>query len=114
MRMHAQAVRGTSTARRAARSASLAVLMLALALLALPGAPGAGADSGTYVRLAQLAPDMSGATISISSVAGPARDVMLPDEPYGGLSEYQRIEPGDYVVTIKSAGNATTPVVSSA
>ena len=87
MRMHPQAVRGTSTARRAARAASLAVLVLALALLALPGAPGAGADSGTYVRLAQLAPDMSGATISISSVAGPARDVMLPDEPYGGLSE---------------------------
>ena len=114
MRMHPQAVRGTSTARRAARAASLAVLVLALALLALPGAPGAGADSGTYVRLAQLAPDMSGATISISSVAGPARDIMLPEEPYGGLSEYQRIEPGDYVVTIKSAGNATTPVVSSA
>ncbi len=114
MRMHPQAVRGTSTARRAARAASLAVLVLALALLALPGAPGAGADSGTYVRLAQLAPDMAGATISISPVAGPARDIMLPDEPYGGLSEYQRIEPGDYVVTIKSAGNATTPVVSSA
>ena len=36
MRMHPQAVRGTSTARRAARAASLGVLVLALALLALP------------------------------------------------------------------------------
>jgi hypothetical protein len=91
---------------------SLAALVLALTLLALPG--GAGADSGTYVRLAQLSPDLAGATISISSVAGPARDIMLPGEPYGALSAYQRIEPGDYVVTIRSAGNATTPVVSSA
>ena len=109
MRRHPRAVSGI--ARGAARGVSLAVLVLALALLALPGAPGAGADSGTYVRVAQLAPDMSGATISISSVAG-QHDVA--GGPYGGLSEYQRIEPGDYVVTIKSAGGATTPVVSSA
>ena len=116
MREHPQAVRNSSTARRAARgtarAVSLTVLVLALTLLALPG--GAGADSGTYVRLAQLSPDMAGATISISSVAGPARDVMLPGEPYGALSAYQRIEPGDYVVTIRGAGDATTPVVSSA
>jgi Domain of unknown function (DUF4397) len=115
MREHPQAVRSSSTARRAARGTaramSLTVLVLALSLLALPGA---GADSGTYVRLAQLSPDMAGATISIAPVAGPSRDVVLPGEPYGALSAYQRIEPGDYVVTIRGAGNATTPMVSSA
>ena len=94
MRRHPPAVKGSG--RGAARGVSLVVLVLALALLALPGAPGAGADSGTYVRVAQLAPDMAGATISISPVAGPARDLMLPDEPYGGLSAYQRIDfPGN-------------------
>ena len=107
MPRHQQPIRSSSAVRRAARAASLVVLVLALPL-------SAGADSGTYVRLAQLSPDMSGVTVSIASVGDPSRDIMLPEEPYGGLSEYQRIEPGDYVVTIKSAGNATTPVVSSA
>src|SRR4029079_16170057 len=70
--------------------------------------------SATYVRVARVALVMSAATISISSVAGPARDIMLPVEPYGGLSEDQRIEPRDYGVAIKRAGGATPPVVSSA
>lgn len=96
------------------RRVALSVLLLAATLLALPmSATGAGADTGTYVRLAQLSPDMTGVTISISSVADPARDLMLPGEPYGALSAYQRIEPGDYVVAIR-ANSATTPVVSAA
>jgi hypothetical protein len=90
---------------------ALMVFLFALALLAVPGA---SADSATYVRLAQLSPDMSGVTISIASVGDPSRDLMLPEEPYGALSAYQRIEPGDYVVTIRGAGTTTTPVVSSA
>lgn len=94
------------------RRAALTVLLLAVALLALPlGA--AGADTGTYVRLAQLSPDMGGVTISITSVADPTRDIMLPGEPYGALSAYQRIEPGDYVVAVRAEG-AVNPVVSSA
>ncbi len=100
---------------RGARRVALTVLLLAVALLALPMSlpTPAGADSGTYVRLAQLSPDMSGVTISIASVADPSRDLMLPGQPYGALSAYQRIEPGDYVVTVR-AGNSTTPIVSSA
>jgi hypothetical protein len=115
MRRHPQAVARPSTARRAARVMALSVLLFALVLLVLPvGATGASADSGTYVRLAQLSPDMSGVTISIASVANPGRDIVLPGEPYGALSAYQRIEPGDYVVTIRGAGSTTTPVVSAA
>jgi len=90
---------------------ALVVFLLAPILLAVPGA---SADSATYVRLAQLSPDMSGVTVSIASVGDPSRDLMLPEEPYGALSAYQRIEPGDYVVTIRGAGGTTTPVVSSA
>jgi hypothetical protein len=100
-----------SAARRVVRVLALVVFLFALALLAVPGA---SADSATYVRLAQLSPDMSGVTVSIASVGDPSRDIMLPEEPYGALSAYQRIEPGDYVVTIRGAGNTTTPVVSSA
>jgi uncharacterized protein DUF4397 len=114
MRRHPQAVARPATARRVGRVLALAVLVFALALLTVPGAPGARADSGTYVRLAQLLPDMSGVTISIASVADPDRGIMLPGEPYGALSAYQRIEPGDYVVTIRGVGDATTPVVSAA
>jgi Domain of unknown function (DUF4397) len=111
MRRHPQAVARPSTVRRMARVLALTVFVLALGLLAVPGA---NADSATYVRLAQLSPDMSGVTISVASVGDPSRDIMLPVEPYGALSAYQRIEPGDYVVTIRGAGNTTTPVVSSA
>ena len=110
MRRHAPPTASLRWGRRAA----LTVLLLAAALLALPlVATGAGADTGTYVRLAQLSPDMGGVTISITSVADPTRDLMLPSEPYGALSAYQRIEPGDYVVAIRAAG-ADSPVVSSA
>jgi Domain of unknown function (DUF4397) len=111
MRRHPQAVARPSAARRVVRVLALVVFLFALALLAVPGA---SADSATYVRLAQLSPDMSGVTVSIASVGDPSRDIMLPEEPYGALSAYQRIEPGDYVVTIRGAGNTTTPVVSSA
>jgi Domain of unknown function (DUF4397) len=100
--------------RTRARRVALTVLLFAVALLVLPMSlpMSAGADSGTYVRMAQLSPDMSGATVSIASVADPSRDIMLPGQAYGSLSAYQRIEPGDYVVTVR-AGNAATPVVSS-
>jgi uncharacterized protein DUF4397 len=111
MRRHPQVVTRPSAARRVVRVLALVVFLFALALLAVPGA---SADSATYVRLAQLSPDMSGVTVSIASVGDPSRDIMLPEEPYGALSAYQRIEPGDYVVTIRGAGNTTTPVVSSA
>jgi Domain of unknown function (DUF4397) len=110
MRRHPQSTASFRWGRRAA----MTVLLLAATLLALPLlASGAGADTGTYVRLAQLSPDMGGVTISVSSVADPTRDLMLPGEAYGGLSAYQRIEPGDYVVAIRATG-AATPVVSAA
>jgi hypothetical protein len=114
MRRHPQPIARPSQTRPAPRRIALTVLLLAVALLALPmSATGAGADSGTYVRLAQLSPDMTGLMISISSVADPSQVIMLPVEPYGALSAYQRVEPGDYVVTVRAA-NATTPIVSSA
>lgn len=114
MRRHpsdtAQAVRG----RRAARRGASALLLAAVVLLALPmTATGASADTGTYVRLVQLSPEMGGLAISISSVADPARDIALPDESYGALSAYQRIQPGDYVVTARS-GDGGPPIVSAA
>jgi len=111
MPRHPQVVARPSAARRVARVLALVVFLFALGLLVVPGA---SADSATYVRLAQLSPDMTGVAISIASVGDPSRDIMLPGEPYGALSAYQRIEPGDYVVTIRGAGNTTTPVVSSA
>lgn len=91
----------------------LAAVVLLAVLLGLPGSP-AGADTGTYVRLAELAPDMTGVTMTITSAADPAHVVMLPAVGYGGLSGYQRLDPGDYVVAVRPAGSSKPPVVSSA
>ena len=114
MRKHPQAVRGTSTARRAARAASLAVLVLALALLALPGAPGAGADSGTYVR-ARAALAGHGRRHDLDLVGRRARPrrhaARRALRRALGVPAHRarRLRRDD-----RGAGNATTPVVSSA
>lgn len=89
-----------------------AALLLAV-LIGLPGSQ-AGADTGTYVRLAQLAPDMAGVTMTVTSARDATRVVMLPAVGYGGVSAYQRLEPGDYVVAIRAAGSSRPAVVSSA
>lgn len=94
------------------RPGLVAAVLFVAALLGVQGSP-AVADTGTYVRLAQLAPDTTGVAMTVTSAADPSRTVMLPAVGYGGVSDYQRLEPGDYVVAIKSAQGGT-PTVTSA
>lgn len=114
MHRHPPPMARLSGVRRMGRRAALMLSTAAVVLLVLPAvATGASADTGTYVRLVQLSPDATGATVSISSVADPARAIVLPGDRYGALSAYQRIEPGDYVVTVRS-GAAGPTMISSA
>jgi len=104
---HRTGSRGSSVPAIAAVVLGVPALVIAL----LTGT--AGADTGTYVRIAQLAPDMQAVAMTVTSAADPAREVMLPGVPFGGLSDYQRLEPGDYVVAVRPAGSTGTPAVTS-
>ena len=89
--------------------ASTALALLAAALLL--AAP-AFASTGTYVRLAQLTPDMAGSDLVLSSVSDPQRSVTIPGVEYGALSDYRLVQPGDYVVGITPEGLHRQPAVS--
>jgi Domain of unknown function (DUF4397) len=104
---HRTGSRGSSVPAIAAIVLGVPALFIAL----LTGT--AGADTGTYVRIAQLAPDMQSVAMTVTSAADPARQVMLPGVPFGGLSDYQRLEPGDYVVAVRPAGSTGPPAVTS-
>ena len=90
-----------------------AVLLLGLVVVAPLTISQAAADTGTYVRLAQLSANLDGAAMTVSSPADPTRVVMIPGVPYGGISDYGRLEPGDYVVAVRPGGPSAPPVVSS-
>lgn len=90
-------------------TALVATVLLSTAVLT---APPAAAATGTYVRLAQLTPDMAGSDLVLSSASDPQRSVRIPGLTYGGMSEYRLIQPGDYVVGISAEGSPATPSVS--
>jgi hypothetical protein len=92
--------------------ALVAVTALAFLGTALLMAAPAFAATGTYVRLAQLTPDMAGSDLVLSSVSDPQRSITIPGVDYGGLSEYRLVQPGDYVVGITPAGSTQTASVS--
>lgn len=103
--------RAASRASRFPRAA--AATALGFMIMSLLSAAPAFAASGTYVRLAQLTENMAGAELVLSSVSDPQRSVTIPGVPYGGLSEYRLVQPGDYVVGVKAVGgDGTTPSVT--
>ena len=93
-------------------SAATALVLLALFAGAVGAAP-ALAATGTYVRLGQFTPGMPGNELVVFPVGEAGDEVRIPAVDYGGLSEYRRIEPGDYVVGIRPAGTDGPPVVTS-
>jgi Domain of unknown function (DUF4397) len=96
------------------RPAGVVAALVAVAAWVLAFAAPAGADTGTYVRLAQLAPEGGGVAMTVTSASDPSKTVMLPAAMYGGVSDYQRIEPGDYVVAIRPSGDNGPPAVTAA
>jgi Domain of unknown function (DUF4397) len=110
MGSHRAASRPALYSRMAAAGALAFMIMALLSVSPLSGP--ASAATGTYVRFAQLTPDMAGNELLLSSVSDPQRSVTIPGLPYGGLSEYRLVQPGDYVAGITPKGSAGAPAVS--
>jgi hypothetical protein len=94
----------------AAASGGISFLLLVAALLV--GPIPAQAQGMTLLRLAQLTPDLQGVELVVASVADPRKSVIVAGLKYGELSSYQAVEPGDYVVTVRTAGSSTPPMIT--
>lgn len=85
------------------------LLALVLGLVAAPAlvvaAPASAAVPG-YVRLAHLSPDTPEVDVWVTSFRGSSFSKVFPAVGYGGLSDYQRLDPGTYTVAMRSPGSA--------
>lgn len=94
----------------------LAVLTaLALGVLTIAFAPAAGADTGSFLRLAHLSPDTPKVDVYVVSAADPQDQIVLQSVGYGTLSDYQNVAGGAYTVSMRPAGAdaSTIPVIST-
>jgi hypothetical protein len=88
----------------------VALLLFVLGLVAAP-LP-AQASAGAMLRLAQLSPELKGVELEVSSVADSRDSVMVGALGYGELSPYRSLQPGDYVIALRNAGETAPPAVS--
>lgn len=111
---------GTTRPRRLAGaigSGGVALLLLLAALLVGPlpaQAQPSGTGGDTLLRLAQLQPDLPDVELVVSSVMDSRKGVVTGTLHYGEVGAYQKIEPGDYVITMRPAGSTAPPAVSRA
>lgn len=91
------------------------MVVLGLLLFALAPVVPAHAATGTYLRLAHLSPDTPNVDVTVTSFGGPDVKVELDGVGYGDVSNYQRIEPGSYTVSMRPAGAdpSSPPVISA-
>jgi hypothetical protein len=93
--------------------AGLAGLALAVAGLAFTSAP-AGAATPGYVRLAHLSPDTPNVDVYMTSYTRPEWKLLIKGVGYGAVSQYQRVQPDRYAVSMRPAGApASSPPVLS-
>ncbi|MET1073277.1 MAG: DUF4397 domain-containing protein [Umezawaea sp.] len=92
------------------RAIRAGVVLLFLLVLA----PSANAATGTYLRLAHLAPGTAGVDVLLTPVAG-GTSVLTKGVDYGDVLDYRRIEAGDYTVEWRSLGSdpETKPMASA-
>ncbi|WP_436764025.1 DUF4397 domain-containing protein [Streptosporangium sp. V21-05] len=89
-----------------------------IALCATPPAaaapPGATAADG-YVRLAHFSPDTPAVDVYLYDFGGEKARLVLKHVPYGALSPYQKLAPGQYTVAMRAAGaeSSAPPVLST-
>jgi len=97
------------------------IAVLALFLLALAGAGTASAQTAPaptnpsgFVRLGHLAPDVGPVDVYLAPFGG-QKQAVIHNAPYGTLTPYQTLAPGDYTVAMRPAGTppSTTPMLSS-
>lgn len=75
----------------------------------------AHAAAGAYLRLAHLSPDTPNVDVYVASVSTPDKWIMVPGVGYGVVSDYRLVEPGDYTISMRPAGAAssTAPLLST-
>lgn len=75
----------------------------------------ASADAATaVVRSAHFSPDTAGVDVYLAPYSGGATKLWVTNEGYGSISQYQRINPGVYVVSMRphSAPASSAPVLT--
>ena len=94
--------------------AGLTGLTLAVAGLAFTAGP-AGAATPSYVRLAHLSPDTPNVDVYLTSYTRPEWKLVIKGVGYGAVSQYQRVQPDRYAVSMRPAGAAAAspPVLST-
>jgi hypothetical protein len=98
---------------RTALRLGLAGLTAASAALVLGAGP-AQAASPSYVRLAHLSPDTPNVDVYLTSYTRPEWKLVIKGVGYGAVSQYQRVQPDRYAVSMRPAGaKASTPPVLS-
>ena len=106
----------TTHRRRAPLVAVLAAFLLALAGAGTASAQTAPAPTNPsgFVRLGHLAPDVGPVDVYLAPFGG-QEQVVIRKAPYGTLTPYQTLAPGDYTVAMRPAGTpaSTTPMLSS-
>ncbi len=96
------------------------VTVLAALLLGLLGAGTAAAQAAPaanpsgFVRLGHLAPDVGPVDVYLAPFGG-AQQAVITAAPYGSLTAYQTLAPGDYTVAMRPAGSAASsaPMLSA-
>lgn len=84
--------------------------LAATLILAAPAA----ATTGTYVRLAQLTADTAGWELAIVSIGDPNRGLTVGGGPFGTVSEYVNVQPGDYVIGLQPVPNGDSAQLAGA
>jgi hypothetical protein len=80
----------------------------------LIGASPAPAAEPSYVRLGHFSPDTPNVDVYLTSFARPDWKLTLEGVGYGALSQYQRLQPDLYTVSMRAAGaDPTSPPVLS-
>jgi hypothetical protein len=94
--------------------AGLTGLTAVAAGLLFAAAPAGAAASPSYVRLAHLSPDTPNVDVYMTSYTRPDWKFLLKGVGYGAVSQYQRLQPDRYAVSMRPAGApATSPPVLS-
>ena len=77
-------------------------------------APAAAEDTTAVVRSAHFSPDTAGVDVYLAPFSGGSTTLWVSDEGYGAISDYQRIAPGAYVVSMRAHGApaSSTPTLT--
>ncbi|GAB3695447.1 DUF4397 domain-containing protein [Angustibacter aerolatus] len=91
-------------------------LLLALALLLLvPADPAHAAGDGVaWVRAAHLVPDVGAARVDLAPLDGTpgTKILMTPGAGYGDVTDYQKVAPGSYTLTVRPSAGSIAPLLS--